>query len=67
MREAESDRSRAPPGRADPAARTAFDSLDRIARYLVMLPLLQAATPENRQARLERAIRDVAQGPQNTP
>ncbi|WP_420034433.1 YdeI/OmpD-associated family protein [Streptomyces sp. cg28] len=41
---------------ANPAARTAFDALDRTARYLVLLPLLQA-TPENRRARLERAVR----------
>ncbi|MFJ8544745.1 YdeI family protein [Streptomyces sp. NPDC093586] len=49
---------------ADPAAREAFDSLDRTARYLVMLPLLQAATPETRRTRLERAIRDLAKGRQ---
>ncbi|OLT38257.1 OmdA domain containing protein [Actinomadura sp. CNU-125] len=47
---------------ADPAARAAFDALDRTARYLVLLPLLQAATPETRRARLERAVRDLAEG-----
>ncbi|WP_353943456.1 YdeI/OmpD-associated family protein [Streptomyces sp. HUAS MG91] len=41
---------------ANPAARAAFDALDRTARYLVLLPLLQA-TQENRRARLERAVR----------
>ncbi|MFH8976792.1 YdeI family protein [Streptomyces sp. NPDC017890] len=49
---------------ADPAARAAFDALDRTARYLVMLPLLQAATPKTRQTRLERTVRDLAQGRQ---
>ncbi|WP_121182446.1 YdeI family protein [Nocardiopsis sp. Huas11] len=47
---------------ADPAARAAFDALDRTARYLVMLPLLQAATSENRRTRLERAVRELAEG-----
>ncbi|MGW0606587.1 YdeI/OmpD-associated family protein [Streptomyces sp. NPDC002640] len=47
---------------ADPAARAAFDALDRTARYLVMLPLLQAATPQARRTRLERAVRDLATG-----
>ncbi|MEU6951725.1 YdeI/OmpD-associated family protein [Streptomyces sp. NPDC045714] len=47
---------------ADPAARAAFDGLDRTARYLVMLPLLQAATPETRRTRLERAVRDLVEG-----
>ncbi|MFE3385900.1 YdeI/OmpD-associated family protein [Streptomyces anulatus] len=47
---------------ADPAARAAFDGLDRTARYLVMLPLLRAATPETRRTRLERAVRDLAEG-----
>lgn len=49
---------------ADPAARAAFDALDRTARYLMMLPLLQAATPETRQTRLERVIQDLADGRQ---
>ncbi|MFY0513969.1 YdeI/OmpD-associated family protein [Streptomyces anulatus] len=47
---------------ADPAARAAFDGLDRTARYLVMLPLLRAAAPETRRTRLERAVRDLAEG-----
>lgn len=47
---------------ADPAAGAAFDALDRTARYLVMLPLLQAATPQTRRTRLERAVRELSQG-----
>ncbi|WP_240803238.1 YdeI/OmpD-associated family protein [Streptomyces sp. A1499] len=39
---------------ADPAARAAFDVLDRTARSLVLLPLLRATTPEARRTRLER-------------
>ncbi|MZD04893.1 OmdA domain containing protein [Streptomyces sp. SID5785] len=48
---------------ADPAADAAFASLDRTARYLVLLPLLQAATPEVRRTRLERAVRTLT-GPE---
>ncbi|MER7737506.1 YdeI/OmpD-associated family protein [Streptomyces sp. NPDC096538] len=47
---------------ANPAARTAFDALDRTARYLALLPLLRAATPETRRKRLERTVRDLAEG-----
>lgn len=47
---------------ADPAARAAYDALDRTTRYLVMLPLLQATTPETRRTRLERTVRDLAEG-----
>ncbi|MEU9254980.1 YdeI/OmpD-associated family protein [Streptomyces sp. NPDC048270] len=47
---------------ADPAARAAFETLDRTGRYLVALPLLQALTPEARQARLERAVHMLATG-----
>ncbi|MEU4882234.1 YdeI family protein [Streptomyces althioticus] len=47
---------------AEPEARAAFDTLDRTARYLVMLPLLQAATPETRRRRLERVVRDLTEG-----
>ncbi|WP_407914417.1 YdeI/OmpD-associated family protein [Kitasatospora sp. NE20-6] len=47
---------------ADPAARRTFEALDRTARYLVMLPLLQALTPEARQQRLERALRLLTEG-----
>ncbi|MGW9075029.1 YdeI/OmpD-associated family protein [Streptomyces yangpuensis] len=45
---------------ARPEARAAFESLDRTGRYLVALPLLQALTPETRQARLDRAVRLLA-------
>ncbi|QGV77778.1 YdeI/OmpD-associated family protein [Streptomyces ficellus] len=41
---------------ADPAAARAFAALDRSGRYQVMLPLLQAVTPESRTARLDRAL-----------
>ncbi|MBH5337129.1 YdeI/OmpD-associated family protein [Streptomyces pactum] len=41
---------------ADPAARRAFEALDRTARYLTILPLLQAVTPESRRARLAKAL-----------
>ncbi|GGW90436.1 YdeI/OmpD-associated family protein [Streptomyces chryseus] len=47
---------------ADPVAREAFEALDRTGRYLVILPLLQALTPETRQARLERALRTLTGG-----
>ncbi|MFE9560455.1 YdeI family protein [Streptomyces sp. NPDC006487] len=46
----------------DPAARAAFEALDRTGRYLVVLPLLQALTPETRRARLEQAVRLLARG-----
>lgn len=47
---------------SDPAARAAFEALDRTGRYLVVLPLLQALTPESRQARLDKAVRLLARG-----
>ncbi|MFD9301360.1 YdeI family protein [Streptomyces sp. NPDC060048] len=47
---------------ADPAARKAFEALDRTGRYLVVLPLLQALTPEIRRARLTEAVRLLARG-----
>ncbi|MFD4243338.1 YdeI family protein [Streptomyces sp. NPDC058525] len=47
---------------ASPAAREAFEALDRTGRYQVVLPLLQALTPETRRARLERAVRMLATG-----
>ncbi|WP_062437405.1 YdeI/OmpD-associated family protein [Herbidospora daliensis] len=40
----------------DPAQRTAFESLDRTARYLLVLPLLKARTPQTRAARLKKAL-----------
>ncbi|GAA1089514.1 YdeI/OmpD-associated family protein [Nocardiopsis composta] len=47
---------------ADPAARKAFEELDKTGRYQVALPLLQALTPETRRARLDRAVRRLADG-----
>ncbi|AWZ08110.1 MULTISPECIES: YdeI/OmpD-associated family protein [unclassified Streptomyces] len=47
---------------AEPAAREAFEALDRTGRYLVVLPLLQALTPEVRRTRLARAVRLLARG-----
>ncbi|MET9430828.1 MULTISPECIES: YdeI/OmpD-associated family protein [unclassified Streptomyces] len=41
---------------ADPDARRAFEALDKTGRYLLILPLLQAATPESRRARLDKAL-----------
>ncbi|WP_431677234.1 YdeI/OmpD-associated family protein [Kitasatospora sp. KL5] len=45
---------------ADPAAGRAFQALDRTGRYLTVLPLLQAPTPQVRQTRLERTVRRLA-------
>ncbi|GAA0683905.1 YdeI family protein [Kitasatospora atroaurantiaca] len=45
---------------ADPAADRAFQALDRTGRYLTILPLLQAPTPQVRQTRLERTVRRLA-------
>ncbi|MFI1283825.1 YdeI family protein [Streptomyces sp. NPDC020858] len=42
---------------ANPGAGKAFEALDKTGRYLVVLPLLQALTPETRQARLDKAVR----------
>ncbi|MET9467125.1 YdeI/OmpD-associated family protein [Streptomyces sp. NPDC006544] len=47
---------------ADPAAREAFEALDRTGRYLALLPVLQALTPESRRARLDKAVRLLARG-----
>ncbi|MEV4946976.1 YdeI/OmpD-associated family protein [Streptomyces sp. NPDC053755] len=44
---------------ADPEARRSFESLDRTGRYQVILPLLQAVTPESRRARLAKAVRSL--------
>uniref|UniRef100_UPI002F90AA8A YdeI/OmpD-associated family protein n=1 Tax=Streptomyces sp. NBC_01592 TaxID=2975889 RepID=UPI002F90AA8A len=41
---------------ADPGARKAFEALDRSGRYQLILPLLQALTPETRKARLDKAL-----------
>ncbi|MEU2671587.1 YdeI/OmpD-associated family protein [Streptomyces sp. NPDC007164] len=49
---------------ADPGARKAFEALNRSGRYQLILPLLQALTPETRKARLDKALhRLVHDGP----
>ena len=45
---------------ADPAAKQAFEALDKTARYQTILPLLQAPTPEIRHARLIRALQTLS-------
>lgn len=47
---------------ADPAARRAFDALDKSARYRLVLPLLQARTAKARAARLAKALDGLAGG-----
>ncbi|MFI5619732.1 YdeI family protein [Streptomyces sp. NPDC051567] len=47
---------------ADTRAAKAFAALDRTAKYLVLLPLLQARTPEGREATVERAVRALSAG-----
>ncbi|OEJ27771.1 OmdA domain containing protein [Streptomyces agglomeratus] len=47
---------------ADPEAKKAYEALDKTGRYLVMLPLLQALTPDSRQVRLEKVLRLLASG-----
>lgn len=47
---------------ASPGAKERFEALDRTGRYQVMLPLLQAPTPEARRERLERAVRGLEAG-----
>jgi uncharacterized protein YdeI (YjbR/CyaY-like superfamily) len=37
-------------------ARTAFEQLDKSGRYSLILPLLKALTPANREIRLRKAI-----------
>ncbi|GHI85400.1 YdeI/OmpD-associated family protein [Streptomyces xanthophaeus] len=51
---------------ADPAAGKAFEALDRTGRYQLVLPLLQALTPDTRRARLEKALRTLAGGGDGT-
>ncbi|KOU77052.1 OmdA domain containing protein [Streptomyces sp. MMG1533] len=46
----------------NPRARAAFESLGRTDRYLAMLPVLRARTPENREARLAAAVDKLARG-----
>ncbi|MET8746928.1 YdeI/OmpD-associated family protein [Streptomyces sp. NPDC004728] len=45
---------------ADPGARKAFEALDRSGRYQLILPLLQALTPETRKARLDKVLHRLA-------
>ncbi|MFG2296183.1 YdeI family protein [Streptomyces sp. NPDC048603] len=47
---------------ADPAARSAFEALDRTGRYQLLLPLLQARTPATRRTRLDKALRTLTAG-----
>ncbi|MFE2870815.1 MULTISPECIES: YdeI family protein [unclassified Embleya] len=47
---------------ANPAAGKAFEALDRTGRYLLILPLLQALTPEARQARLDKTLHMLESG-----
>lgn len=47
---------------ADPEAGKAFEALDKTGRYLLILPLLQAVTPEARKARLDKALRLLTAG-----
>ncbi|MFJ8584863.1 YdeI family protein [Streptomyces sp. NPDC093595] len=46
-----------------PAAKAAFDALGRTDRYLVVLDLLRARTPERRAARLAAAVTKLGRGP----
>ena len=41
-------------------AKEAFERLSKTDRYLLILPLLKARTPENREAQLRRMIKDLA-------
>ncbi len=45
---------------ASPEAGKAFEALDKTGRYLVILPLLQALTPENRKTRLDKVLEMLA-------
>ncbi|MFF3958945.1 YdeI/OmpD-associated family protein [Streptomyces sp. NPDC001890] len=52
------------PGRCDVVlvrgGACAFEALDRSGRYQLILPLLRALTPENRKARLDKALHRLA-------
>ncbi|MEU6864557.1 YdeI/OmpD-associated family protein [Streptomyces sp. NPDC046876] len=52
---------------AEPEAKRAFEALDRTGRYLVVLPVLQALTPEARRTRIERAVALLAEGRERPP
>ncbi|MET9514011.1 YdeI/OmpD-associated family protein [Streptomyces sp. NPDC002994] len=47
---------------ANPEAKKAFEALDKTGRYQVILPLLQARTPQTRQIRLQRALHVLVNG-----
>jgi uncharacterized protein YdeI (YjbR/CyaY-like superfamily) len=47
---------------ANPEAKKAFEALDKTGRYLVILPLIQALTPETRQVRLDKALQMLVNG-----
>lgn len=47
---------------ASPPAAARFDALDKTARYLLILPLLKARTPAAREARLRKAVAELAAG-----
>ncbi|MEU6006727.1 YdeI/OmpD-associated family protein [Streptomyces sp. NPDC047453] len=47
---------------ANPDAKKAFEALDKTGRYLLILPLLQALTPEARQVRLDKALDMLGSG-----
>jgi uncharacterized protein YdeI (YjbR/CyaY-like superfamily) len=47
---------------ANPEAKKAFEALDKTGRYLVILPLIQALTPETRQVRLDKAPQMLVNG-----
>ncbi|MFI6869041.1 YdeI family protein [Nocardia sp. NPDC050406] len=49
----------------NPTANEAYNALDKTTRYLLLLPLLQARTPEARKTRLDKALRTLTD--RNTP
>ena len=51
---------------AAPRAREAYEALDRTGRYQLILPLLQALTPQARRARLERILHALTGGAEST-
>lgn len=52
---------------ADPTASSRFDSLDRTARYLLVLPLLKARTPTTRQRHLTTILSRLTSDPATKP
>ena len=47
---------------ANPAAKAAFEALDKTGRYLLVLPLLQARTDKTRKARLDKVFQRLESG-----